>query len=157
MSDSLCLYNSRVTGSLWINEKCLAKASNVSRLSKTLNMSAHIYPYFVFSDIFDTHCPKICRKSCERSELHIVWKSLKMSHLNLLMLAFSTNLCPNKTDLSGNTVWPQASGFQKLVKMDHFLTFLINFVHSKCTYPNGLLTFCQLTYMAFWPFANLPK
>ena len=25
-----------------------------------------------------------------------------------------------KTDLSGNTVWPQASGFQKLAKIDHF-------------------------------------
>ena len=25
-----------------------------------------------------------------------------------------------KTDLSGNTVWPQASGFQKLAKLDHF-------------------------------------
>ena len=30
------------------------------------------------------------------------------------ILAFSTNFCPIKTDLSGNTVWPQASGFQKL-------------------------------------------
>ena len=31
---------------------------------------------------------------------------------------FSTNFCHIKTDLSGNTVWPQASGFQKLAKMD---------------------------------------
>ena len=28
-----------------------------------------------------------------------------------------------KTDLSGNTVWPQASGFQKLVKMTIFGIF----------------------------------
>ena len=41
-----------------------------------------------------------------------------------LMLAFSTNFYPIKTDLSGNTVWPQASGFQKLAKI---LAFLINF------------------------------
>ena len=42
------------------------------------------------------------------------------------ILAFPTNFCPIKTDLSGNTFWPQASGFQKL---DHgpFLAFLINF------------------------------
>ena len=40
-----------------------------------------------------------------------------------LILAFSTNFCPIKTDLSGNTVWPQASGFQKLAKMDHFWPF----------------------------------
>ena len=35
----------------------------------------------------------------------------------------STNFWPIKTDLSGNTVWPQASGFQKLAKMDHFWHF----------------------------------
>ena len=46
-------------------------------------------------------------------DLHIVWKILKMSHLNFWILAFSPNFCPIKTDLSGNTVWPQASGFQK--------------------------------------------
>ena len=40
-----------------------------------------------------------------------------------LILAFSTYLCPVKIDLSGNTVWPQASGFQKLVKMDNFGIF----------------------------------
>ena len=40
-----------------------------------------------------------------------------------LILAFFTNFCPIKTDLSGNTVWPQASGFQKLAKMDHFRHF----------------------------------
>ena len=44
---------------------------------------------------------------------HIVWKLLKMSQLNFWILAFSTNFCPIKTDLSGNTVWPQASDFQK--------------------------------------------
>ena len=39
---------------------------------------------------------------------------------NFWILAFSTNFCPIKTDISGNTVWPQASGFQKLAKMHHF-------------------------------------
>ena len=48
------------------------------------------------------------------------------------ILAFSTNFCPIKIDLSGNTVWPQAPGFQKLAKMDHFWHFKITFVHSKC-------------------------
>ena len=56
---------------------------------------------------------------------HSVWKSPKMSHF--WILAFSTNFWPIKTDLSGNTVWPQASGFQKLAKMDTFLAFLSNF------------------------------
>ena len=53
----------------------------------------------------------------------IVWKLLKTSRLNFMILAFSTNFCPIKTDLSGNTVWPQALGFQKLAKMDHFWHF----------------------------------
>ena len=56
-------------------------------------------------------------------DLHIVWKLLKMSHLNVWILSFSTNFCPIKTHLSGNTVWTQASGFQKLAKMDHFRHF----------------------------------
>ena len=68
-------------------------------------------PWFsgTFSTIFDP--------------FHSVWKSPKMSHLNFSILAFSTNFCPIKTDLSGNSVWPQALGFQKLAKMDHFWHF----------------------------------
>ena len=50
---------------------------------------------------------------------HSVWKSSKMSHLSFSIMALSTNFCPNKIDLSGNTVWPQASGVQKLVKIDN--------------------------------------
>ena len=33
------------------------------------------------------------------------------------LLVFFINFCPIKSDLSDNTVWPQASGFQKLAKM----------------------------------------
>ena len=36
------------------------------------------------------------------------------------ILPFSTNFCPFKNDLSGNTVLPQASGSQKLAKIDYF-------------------------------------
>ena len=42
-----------------------------------------------------------------------------MSHLKFSYLAFSINFCLIKIDLSGNTVWPQAAGFQKLAKMDN--------------------------------------
>ena len=48
------------------------------------------------------------------------------------ILEFFTNFCPIKIDLPGNTVWPQASGFQKLAKIDIFWHFLLTFVHSKC-------------------------
>ena len=49
------------------------------------------------------------------------------SKCRIWILAFSTDFGPIKNDLYGNTVWPQASGFQKLAKMDFFLAFLINF------------------------------
>ena len=39
------------------------------------------------------------------------------------ILAFSTNFCPIKTDMSGNTIWPQASVFQKLAKSTIFGIF----------------------------------
>ena len=48
---------------------------------------------------------------------HIVWKSPKTSHLNIGIFNI---FCPIKIDLSDNTVWPQASGFQKLPKIGHF-------------------------------------
>ena len=38
-----------------------------------------------------------------------------MPHLKFLILALSTNFCPIKIDLSGNTVWPQASSFQNFI------------------------------------------
>ena len=44
-----------------------------------------------------------------------------MSHFNFL--PFSTKLRPFKSDISGNTVWLKVSGFQKLVKIDHFWHF----------------------------------
>ena len=69
---------------------------------------------------------KISGKFPEKSKhlsRHSVWKSSKISHLNFSILAFSKKFWPIKTDLSGNTVWPQASGFQKLAKMDHFWHF----------------------------------
>ena len=54
---------------------------------------------------------------------HRVWKSPNMSHLSFSILAFSTNFCPTKIDLSGNTVWPQASRFQKHAKLTIFGLF----------------------------------
>ena len=55
------------------------------------------------------------------------------NHPKCRILAFSINFCTIKIELSGNTVWPQASGFQKLVKIDHFWPFFYwTFVHSKC-------------------------
>ena len=45
------------------------------------------------------------------------------SKCRIWISAFSTNFCPIKTDLSGNTDWPQALGFQKLAKWTIFGIF----------------------------------
>ena len=50
-----------------------------------------------------------------------------MSHFKFLNFGIF-----RQTDLSGNTVWPQATGFQKLAKMDNFWLFELTFVHSIC-------------------------
>ena len=64
---------------------------------------------------------KTTRKWLQAKRAHIIWKSLKRAHLNF---------CPIKTDLSGNTVWPLASDFQKLAKMDHFWHFYLTLVQT---------------------------
>ena len=74
------------------------------------------------------------------------------------ILAFSTNFCPIKTDLSGNTVWQQASRFQKLAKLsiiDIFNELLstqnINVVRSQC----WMIFFCEFqTPCGIWIFFN---
>ena len=48
---------------------------------------------------------------------------MTVSEIRIRILAFSTNFCPIKSDLSGNTVWPQASDFQKIAKTDLFGIF----------------------------------
>ena len=54
-----------------------------------------------------------------------------MSHLDSLILAFSTNFFLLKSDLSGNTVLLHASGFQKIrnVEWDFFSSFSFIFKH----------------------------
>ena len=64
---------------------------------------------------------------CFFCPVHIVWKLLKMLHFNFWIFPFSTNFCPIKIDLSGNTVWPQASGFKKTRQNWPFLAVLMNF------------------------------
>ena len=60
----------------------------------------------------------------------------KMSHLSFRILAFSTNFCPFQIDLSGNTVWPQASDFLKLAKMGIFWHLWFTYVHSNCKHSS---------------------
>ena len=70
------------------------------------------------------------------STIHNVWKSPKMSQFYFSILAFSTKFLPIKTDMSGNSVWPQVLGFPKFAKLDHFWYVLMNFcplnVRSQC-------------------------
>ena len=57
----------------------------------------------------------------EKSHLcYTAWKSPKMSQSIFAIWAFSSNFCPIKVGLSGNTVWLQASGSQKSPKLTIF-------------------------------------
>ena len=87
------------------------------------NLQPRILTWFWFVAMANNKRRSILLNITTRGRLHIVWKSPKMSHLKFSILAFFANFCPIKIDLSGNTVWPQASGLKKLAKMDHFWRF----------------------------------
>ena len=58
---------------------------------------------------------------CKKSNSFTVLENYSKCRIwPFLILAFSTNFCPIEIDLSGNTVWPQASGSQKLAIFDIF-------------------------------------
>ena len=59
-----------------------------------------------------------------KQKLKNVWKLLKMSHLNFWILPFSTNFGPIKSDLSGNTIWPQFFCFKNSPKLTIFGNFM---------------------------------
>ena len=52
--------------------------------------------------------------------------------MNFWILAFSTNFCPFKTKLSGNTVSHKLQVFKNSPKLTIFLHFQLTFVYSKC-------------------------
>ena len=83
------------------------------------------------------NCPK-CTATTNFTQIPSFFTQCKKTHSILpskyrtWILAFSTNFCTIDIDLSGNTIWPPASGFQKLAKIGHFGHFKLTFVHSKC-------------------------
>ena len=50
----------------------------------------------------------------------------------MVFIAYPNIFVLFKNDLSGNTVWPQDSGFQKVAKIHHFWHFWLTFLHLKC-------------------------
>ena len=58
-----------------------------------------------------------------KTQLSIFTLFENYSKCRIWILAFSTNFCPINIDLSSNTVWPHASAFKILAKMDHFGIF----------------------------------
>ena len=56
-------------------------------------------------------------------KIHKILALENYSQCHIWILTLSTNFCHIKTDLSGKTVWPHASAFQKLAKMNHFWHF----------------------------------
>ena len=88
-----------------------------SRLTKNKNIK--FFPLFTLSTVDENHLKSlILQNFLVHFGKQTVWKWLKLY----------LNFCPIKSDLSGNTVWPQASCFQKFAKIGHFLAFFTNFV-----------------------------
>ena len=87
--------------------KIVSAADNLERLFHASDKQTYLNKYFDSYVSAMAHCLKITQTVA----------------FEFLILAFSTNFCHTKTDLSGNTVWTQASGFQKLAKMDYFGIF----------------------------------
>ena len=96
-TDSLIMFLTQV----WILNTC---ASSFIIFDETILIILQVYVTDAFISI-RSHCLKIAQSVAFES------------------LTFSINFCPIKIDLSGNTVWPQASGFEKLTQMDLFWHF----------------------------------
>ena len=65
-------------------------------------------------------------KNTQESRNKVTTLCLKITQnvaFDFSILAFFTNFCPIKIDMTGNTVLLQTSGFQKFVKMDNFWHF----------------------------------
>ena len=95
-----------------------------------LNLALKTKKILNYSRIIWILAPKMKKKSNH----NILFKNhQKCRILSFEFWRFSPFFCSIKSDLSGNTVWPLTSGFQKLAKIDHFGHFSINFCpHSKC-------------------------
>ena len=129
-----CILASKYFGSVW--RQRLYSTLCGDRLFKLLSTQSA----FFLNTGHPKHCFKVlstANQSClpkfssleavvaQSQTRHSVWKSPKMSLLNFGIFHQFFDLF--KTDLSGNSVWPQALGFQKLTKLDHFWHFLMNF------------------------------
>ena len=86
--------------------------SKITFIRSTHNLPMHTklsQIYFPLNQSFGLNSLKITKKNGRLFDCSI--------------LAFSTNFCPIENDLSGNTAWPPATGFQKLAKLSHFGIF----------------------------------
>ena len=117
---------------LWFPSFILFKKGTCSRRTKSMKVKSvlrwHLWSYTYLPSVIKTeHCIDVI--------IHIVCKSLKTSHLYFSILAIFSNYCSIKIDLSGNTVWPRASVFQKLAKLTIFGIFneLLSTKMCKCS------------------------
>ena len=100
--------------SFWHLQNCTARFCQERKLGKKTLIFSLLHLQFSKEKVLDFY---------NRLSKHSVWKSPKMSHLKFSILTFSTNFLPIKTYLSGNSVWPQALGFQNSPNWTIFVTF----------------------------------
>ena len=89
----------------------------------------------IYIFLLSKHWPLKVAKQCSKRKLvsilnfeSVAKKSVKVfsipSLLFLLIISYNvlkkkSFFCPTKSDLSGNTIWPQAPSIQKLAKIEH--------------------------------------
>ena len=111
---------------------------------------AHI-PFDIFRQFVTKpdHYQEFLLKADWLSFIHIVWKVTR--NVAFWILAFTINFCQITIDLSGNTVWLQDLGYQKLAKIDHFWHFLLTFVSQNVAFEVRILAFsinfCSIIYL----------
>ena len=109
--------------------------SYLKKIDFALCKSWYFYAVFIANTVFENHQKyRIWILAFSSNISYTVFENQPISRI--WILAFSTNFCPIQSDLSGNIVWPQASGFQKLAKIGHFWHFWLTFVHSKCKHSS---------------------
>ena len=116
----------------WTMDKKVQKIvqnSNSTKSWGTFKCAFHI-DRFVFDRVLlilgawnSSNFKYLIHSTTKKQSRQFVWKSLKMSRLNFKSLTFSVIFCPIKIDLSGITVWQQATVVQKLAKIERFWHF----------------------------------
>ena len=135
LSNKLCYYWSCKCLSCFIRHVATTAVTLVLMMDPKRRWLLRLLKKIAVSQSFHNFSLTVRGEKLSKSNLiqHILFKNYSKCCIWIFgILAFSINFCPINADLSGNTVWPQASIFQKLAKKEQFWHFELTYVHSIC-------------------------